>query len=131
MADYPPRRVPLDTKVGYTTRAGEQRELRSKMLEGDSDYAYIEPTTAEDVAILDAFGYDVARKAQGIGRGARSRGAKADAEPSTPDPEPTPEPVTRADVGHTRTATVVDETTGEPDTRGPGAPAFESGIVED
>lgn len=132
MADYPPRRVPLDTQVGYTTRAGEQRTLHSRMLEGDDDYAYIQPTTAEDVEILDAFGYDVARKAEGIARPRSRRPTSTrDNPPPFSTPDPTPEPVTRADAGMTRTATVVDETTGEPDTRGPGAPAFESGIVED
>lgn len=65
MSDFEPLKVPANTEVTYTVGAGEQRTLRSKALEGDDDYHYIEPKNAGDVEALRGFGYPVARKVLG------------------------------------------------------------------
>lgn len=59
---FEPRHVPAGTEVTYTDAEGAQRTLRSRTLEGDESYAFIEPRDQADATVLDGFGYPVARK---------------------------------------------------------------------
>ncbi len=60
---YDPRHVPAGTEITYTTvHDPEHPTITLRAVNLDDGYAYIDPRTAEAAAVLDGFGYPVARR---------------------------------------------------------------------